>query len=94
MGLEETNYRLGGPDMLELADGRIVVGARVYSPNTHTGLLWLDPQAGTLTEFLQLPSGGDTGYPGLAVRGNVLCVSYYSSHEGKASIYLAKMRLP
>ena len=89
-----TNYRLGGPDMLELADGRIVVGARVYTPSTHTGLLWLDPQQGTLTEFLQLPSGGDTGYPGLLMRNDVLWMSYYSSHEGKASIYVAKIKLP
>jgi hypothetical protein len=90
----ETNYRLGGPDMLELADGRIVVAARVYTPSTHTGLLWLDPDQGTLTEFLQLTSGGDTGYPGLVMRNGVLFVSYYSSHEGKPSIYLAKMKLP
>jgi len=89
-----TNYRLGGPDMLELSDGRIIVGARVYSPSTHTGLLWVDPQQGTLTEFVELPSGGDTGYPGILVRNDVLWVSYYSSHEGKASIYVAKVKLP
>jgi hypothetical protein len=26
-------------------------------------------------------------------RENLLCVSYYSSHEDKTSIYLAKVRL-
>jgi len=85
----ETDCRLGGPDMLELPHGRIAVGARVYTPITHTGLLWLNAQQGTLTEFLELPSGGDTGYPGIIVHGDELWVSYYSSHEGKASIYLA-----
>jgi hypothetical protein len=75
--------------MLDLPDGRIVVGERVYTPTVHTGLLWLDASQGTLAEFLELPSGGDTGYPGMIVRGSALWVSYYSSQEGKASIYLA-----
>jgi hypothetical protein len=86
----ETNYGIGGPDMVELADGRIVVGARLYTPSRRTALLWLDPQTATMTEFLGLPSGGDTGYPGIIVRDDELWVSYYSSHEGKSSIYLAK----
>lgn len=89
----ETNYRLGGPDMLELPDGRIVVGARVYTPTAHTGLLWLNHRRSSLNEFLELPSGGDTGYPGIIVRDDELWVGYYSSHEGKACIYLAK-RIP
>jgi len=36
-----------------------------------------------------LPSGGDTSYPGLLWHEERLWVSYYSSHEGKTSIYLA-----
>jgi len=56
--------------------------------------MWLDPQAGTLTEFLKLPSGGDTSYPGLVWHDGLLWVSYYSSHEGKTSVYLAKVKLP
>src|SRR5205085_7380324 len=43
---------------------------------------------------LTLPSGGDTSYAGLVWHEGLLWVSYYSSHEGKASIYLAKVRLP
>jgi hypothetical protein len=86
----ETNFRVGGPDMLELSDGRIVVGARLYSPTLHTALLWLDPQTAAMTEFVELPSGGDTGYPGIIVRDGKLWVSYYASHEGKSNIYLAR----
>ena len=41
--------------------------------------------------FLELPSGGDTSYPGLVWYDGILWVSYYSSHEGKTSIYLAKL---
>jgi len=58
-----------------------------------TGLCWLDPHAGTLTEALTLPSGGDTSYPGFAWHEGVLWVSYYSSHEGKSSIYLARVKV-
>ena len=51
----------------------------------------IDPEYGTLTEVLTLPSGGDTSYPGLVWHDGLLWVSYYSSHEGKTSIYLAKV---
>ncbi len=56
-------------------------------------LCWIE-RKGLLTEFLKLPSGGDTSYPGLVWHDGLLWVSYYSSHEGKSSIYLAKVRLP
>ena len=46
-----------------------------------------------VAEFLTLPSGGDTSYPGLVWHDGLLWVSYYSSHEGKTSIYLAKVKL-
>ncbi|CAN5790124.1 hypothetical protein BH23PLA1_BH23PLA1_21550 [soil metagenome] len=54
-------------------------------------LAWLDPEAGTLTEFLALPSGGDTSYPGLVWHDDQLWVCYYSSHEDRTSIYLAQV---
>ena len=38
-----------------------------------------------------LPSGGDTSYPGIARDGDSVMVSYYSSHEGRTSIYLARL---
>lgn len=41
---------------------------------------------------LKLPSGGDTSYPGMVWHQGLLWISYYSSHEGKTSIYLAKIR--
>jgi hypothetical protein len=48
----------------------------------------------SVTPELILPSGGDCSYAGMAVQGDLLWVSHYSSHEGKTSIYLAKVRLP
>ena len=85
-----SNYFVGGPDMVELPDGRLVVGGRFTDEATHhTKLAFLDASTGQLTPFLTLTSSGDTGYPGLLGKDDRLYVSYYSSHQGKASIYLS-----
>ena len=91
---KDLGTRIGGPRMIRLADGRLLAAVRLHEPRAHTGLCWVDAEAGTLTEFLALPSGGDTSYPGLVVHDGLLWVSYYSSHEAKTSIYLAKVKLP
>ena len=89
----DLGVKIGGPHMVLLPDGRIVAAVRLYDGGARTSLAWLDRRAGTLTEFLKLPSGGDTSYAGLVWHDELLWVSYYSSHEGKASIYLAKVKL-
>ncbi len=91
---KDLGVRIGGPHLLRLPDGRMVVAARLYDGAVRTSLLWLDPARGELKEFLRLPSGGDCSYPGLAWHRGVLWVSYYSSHEGKTAIYLARVQLP
>ena len=83
----------GGPHMIRLPDGRFIAGIRLYNEKIRTSLCWLDPKTGELTEALKLPSGGDTSYAGLLWHEDLLWVSYYSSHEGKASIYLAKVEI-
>ena len=85
---------IAGPNLIRLPDERFVVSGRMIGDNVRTSLAWLDPEAETLTEFLTLPSGGDTGYPGMVFHDGLLWVSYYSSHEGRAMIYLAKVKLP
>ncbi len=90
----DLNKRIGGPNMLQLSDGRIIAATRLYDGGTRTSLSWLDPDKGTLTEVLRLPSGGDTSYAGMVLHNGMLWVSYYSSHEDKTSIYLAKVKLP
>lgn len=40
-----------------------------------------------------LPSAGDNSYPGLCLWKDTLWASYYSSHEGKSAIYLARIPL-
>ena len=90
---QDIGVRVGGPNLICLPDGRIVAAVRLYDGKTRTALCWLDARSGRLTEFLTLPSAGDTSYAGLVWHNRLLWVSYYSSHEGKTSIYLAKVKL-
>ena len=93
---QDLGQHLGGPHLIRLPDGRLVAAGRLFDDRgrERTSLLWLDPARGTLTEFATFPSGGDSSYPGLAWHDGLLWVSYYSSHEGKTAVYLAKVALP
>jgi hypothetical protein len=90
----DLNVRIGGPNMIQIPDGRILAVTRLHNGGTRTSLSWLDVENATLTETLKLPSGGDTSYAGLVWHDGLLWISYYSSHEGKTSIYLAKVKVP
>lgn len=48
---------------------------------------------GQPTLYCTLPSGGDCSYPEVVLIGDEMVVSYYSSHEGPANIYLAHVPL-
>jgi hypothetical protein len=88
---QDLSLRIGGPQLIELPDGRVVAATRLYDGKVRTAVCTLDPAAGKSTEALPLPSGGDCSYPGLVWHDGLLWASYYSSHEGKTSIYLAKV---
>ena len=90
---KDLGVRIGGPHLIRLPDGRFVAAVRRLDGVVRTSLHWLDPEKATLTEFMKLPSGKDTSYAGLVWHEDVLWVSYYSGHEGKTSIYLAKVQL-
>ncbi len=91
---KDLGTRIGGPHMLRLPDGRFVAAVRLHDGKVRTSLCWVDVTEGRISEFLALPSGGDTSYAGLVMHEGLLWVSYYSSHEGKTNIYLAKVQLP
>ena len=84
------DFRLGGPNFLFLNDKQLVMGTRIYEPKTSTGIFVTDLK-GNVRKRIELPSGGDTSYPGMVVYNGKLWVSYYASHEGKTSIYLAQI---
>jgi hypothetical protein len=89
----DLGIRLGGPDIITLPNGKTIIGTRSFRDNRdYTSLFELDNNTNKVTHLLELPSGGDTSYTGLMVVGNELWVSYYSTHEGKTSIYFAKVR--
>ena len=90
---QELGQRIGGPNFIRLPNGRYVAVVRLYDKKVRTAVCDFDPVAGTLTERLALPSGGDTSYAGLVWHDKQLWVSYYSSHEGKTNIYLARVRV-
>jgi hypothetical protein len=90
---KDLGVRIGGPHVVQLADGRMLAAVRLYDGSQRTSICWIDPKAGKLTEALKLPSGGDTSYAGLVMHEGTLWISYYSSHEKKTNIYLAKAGL-
>jgi hypothetical protein len=90
---KELPAQVGGPNFVFQPDGPTVAGVRLYDGKVRTSLCLLDPGTGKLMESLKLPSGGDTSYAGLAWHDDLLWVSYYSSHEGKSAIYLARVKV-
>ena len=88
----ETKSRLGGPNFIQLPDHSLWASSRKYPGGPKTVLARMTPTS--YEPVLELPSGGDTSYAGLVWHEGLLWISYYSSHEGKSSIYLAKVRVP
>jgi hypothetical protein len=89
----ELDRPLGGPNVVALPGGKWLAATR--DSKSRTLLALMDPETARVTPVVHLPSGGDASYAGMVVepeKGRVL-VSYYSSHEGKAAIYLAAVRL-
>ena len=105
----EMDRYIGGPLLTKwgayhVAGGRKSGAALVGERGPKTALYWLNPDAKSkkelLAEFVELPSNGDTSYPGfveLSPRRAV--VSWYSSHEkdstGKVitAIYMADLEI-
>jgi len=90
---KELGYRLGGPDFLILNTGKLCIGTRLYKPSAASTVIYITGMEGDIEKMIELPSGGDTSYPGLLIFKKRLWFSYYSSHEGKTSIYLAKIKV-
>jgi hypothetical protein len=85
---------IGGPNLLELPNGRWIAAGRIFDGNKpKTALMELAVESAKVVPILDLPSGGDCSYPGLVWHNDQLWMSYYSSHEGKTSIYLAVVDL-
>ena len=88
-----TGLPIGGPNFIELPDGKLIAGSRGFgaTPGPHMVLFAMTPTS--LTPILELPSSGDCSYPGMYWHDDILHVTYYSSHEGKAAIYYARVKV-
>lgn len=84
---------LGGPLLARWGDRYLVAGRKTVAPEPAcTAIYWLDGDA--LREVAILPSAGDNSYPGLLpLSADRALFSFYSSHEGSTSVYLAELRL-
>ena len=87
----DIGHRLGGPEFIRLPDGTFWAGGRSYGDEPRTVLARMTRDC--YEPVLTLPSGGDTSYPGMVWHEGLLWMSYYSSHEEKTSIYLAKIQV-
>jgi hypothetical protein len=88
----ETAERVGGPNFLVLADGSMWAATRIWR-GTEPKVAICRMTRSALVPVLDLPSGGDCGYPGIVHYRGALWVSYYSSHEGGSKVYLAVARV-
>ncbi len=97
----ETKTIVGGPNFLILPNGKmwaamrkvdLVMKGKEKVAYTNTVLARMNEK--NLFPEIVLPSGGDTGYPGMVYHNGKLFISYYSSHERKPGIYLSLIELP
>jgi hypothetical protein len=81
---------LQGQDCVSVGDALLVGSRAREGEETRTALYrYAD---GCFEPYAVLPSGGDTSYPAFAwQQESRLLMSYYSSHDGPSSIYLAEV---
>jgi hypothetical protein len=91
----DTRLFVGGPNFIILPDGSLWGGGRHFrQPGRKDPVTVLARMtAQTYEPVLTLPSGKDSSYPGFVWHDGLLWMSYYSSHEGKTAIYLARIAL-
>ena len=88
----EAEERVGGPDFIALPNGSLIAATRIWRRGAPSVAVCAMTRS-SLRPILELPSGGDCGYPGMVFHRGILRLSYYSSHEGKSAIYFARVRL-
>ena len=86
----DAKHHTGDPNLIRLPNNELWAGCRSYAGGAKTVLAKMTRDS--YEPVLTMPSGGDTSYPGMVWHDDILWMSYYSSHEGKTSIYLAKIR--
>lgn len=87
---------IGGPCAVALNATTFLIAGRHldWEKRKFSTRIWhFDAKSKKLTEVLMMPSSGDTSYPGLVLKDDLLYMSYYSSHiDNEARVYLAKIK--
>jgi hypothetical protein len=98
--------RLDGPALFTYNSRTLAVGRRqvkVAGPfqwqgsalgRKRSALFLVDEKNGTMTHLTDLPSSGDTSYPGTTIVKGLLYISYYTNDTKKDVNWLAGMLLP
>ncbi len=89
----KTDCPIAGPNLILLPNGKWLAGGRVYQPQEHLQLGRVDVSSGGYLPILDMPTSGDCSYPGFLLYKDKLWVTYYSSHDGPASFYLAQLKI-
>jgi hypothetical protein len=84
-------YFVRGPKLALLPNGKLLLAAGSMSHYDLTYYAIVNPDDFSVEKIRSFPSGGDTGYPGVVIEGNTALVSYYSSHEGNARVYIYRL---
>jgi hypothetical protein len=85
-------YYVRGPKLALLPDGRLFLAGASMIDLYKTYYAIVNPKHDYEVETIKVfPSYGDSGYPGVIIEGNTAWVSYYSSHEGNARIYIDRL---
>lgn len=88
---KELPFELGGPNFEVVPINKLLLATRIREEGENFTTLFLGKKDEDFKEVMRLPSGGDTSYAGMFTFGGFIWMSYYSSHEGKASIYYARI---
>ena len=88
----QMHHKIGGPNFIRLPNGELWAAGRRYLSQGRASTVLARMTETSYEPVLTLPSGGDCSYPGLVWHEGLLWMSYYSSHDGRTSIYLAKIR--
>lgn len=94
----DLGFRIGGPTLEWAPDKKtLLAGYRRHKDPSQWLPQWTEiselSMDGKVLKSINLESGGDCSYPGLALDGNRLKAVYYSSHEGHAKIYCSEIEL-
>lgn len=87
---KEISTFAGGPNLIMLPDSSIFFTHRSYTQGS--AMLCLSKVVNeSIEELFYFNTNGDNGYAGMCWYQDAIWMSYYSSHEGKAKIYLARV---